>query len=106
MLVLPNTASKMSELYTSPLKLFEYLTTGLPIVASDLPAIREVLTDGETALLVPPDNPQALASALTRLSGDPTLAAKLGASSLELGASYSWEARAAKLETALAAALA
>ena len=62
MLVLPNTASAISERYTSPLKLFEYLTLGRPIVASDLPAIREVLTDGRTALLVPPGDPPALAA--------------------------------------------
>ena len=53
MLILPNTASAMSERYTSPLKLFEYLALGRPIIASDLPSIREVLTHGETALLVP-----------------------------------------------------
>ncbi len=61
-LVLPNTASAISERYTSPLKLFEYLTLGRPIVASDLPAIREILNDGETALLVAPGDPDALAS--------------------------------------------
>lgn len=49
MLVLPNLASSMSERYTSPLKLFEYLWCGRAIVASDLPAIREVLTTDETA---------------------------------------------------------
>ena len=53
-LVLPNTLSAISERYTSPLKLFEYLTLGRPIVASDLPALREILTDGVTALLSPP----------------------------------------------------
>src|SRR5690606_26879499 len=50
MLVLPNTASAISERYTSPLKLFEYLAMGRPIVASDLPAIRAVLTDDQSAL--------------------------------------------------------
>ena len=48
-LALPNVRSTISERYTSPLKLFEYLAAGRPIVASDLPAIREVLTDDVNA---------------------------------------------------------
>ncbi len=50
MLVLPNTASAISERFTSPLKLFEYLQIGRPIVASDLPALREVLTTADGAV--------------------------------------------------------
>jgi len=103
-LVLPNTATASSERYTSPLKLFEYLTTGRPIVASDLPAIREVLRDGETALLVPPGDERALAAALGRLAGDLALAARIGAAAQALAARFTWEARAARIEAALAAA--
>ena len=105
-LVLPNTATAISERYTSPLKLFEYLALGRPIVASDSPAIREVLRDGETALLVPPGDAQALADALMRLSRDAALAAKLAAAAKALSTSYSWEARAARLEGPLQAAAA
>ena len=103
-LVLPNTASAISARYTSPLKLFEYLTTGRPIVASDLPAIREVLADGQTAILAPAGDAPALAAALTRVAVDAALAARLGAASHALSASYSWDARAARLEPALDAA--
>ncbi|HUL72089.1 MAG TPA: glycosyltransferase family 4 protein [Vicinamibacterales bacterium] len=103
-LVLPNSASTMSERYTSPLKLFEYLTLGRPIVASDLPAIREVLTDGRTALLVPPGNPQALAQALTRVVEDRALGDALGAAARALAPEYSWARRAERLEAALDAA--
>lgn len=102
-LVLPNTASAISERYTSPLKLFEYLTMGRPIVASDLPAIREVLTDGRDALLVPPGDPVALAAALERLARDSSLAASLAAGASGLAASYTWERRAERLESALEA---
>jgi glycosyltransferase involved in cell wall biosynthesis len=103
-LVLPNSASAISERYTSPLKLFEYLTLGRPIVASNLPAIREVLTDGRTALLVPPDDPAALARALERLAGDGPLAASLGRAAHALAAHYTWTERARRLEAALEAA--
>lgn len=100
-LVLPNTASVISERYTSPLKLFEYLTLGRPIVASDLPAIREVLTDGRTALLVPPGDPPALAHALTRVATDNALATRLGAAAAALAPEYTWARRAERLERAL-----
>lgn len=105
-LVLPNPASAISERYTSPLKLFEYLTMGRPIVASDLPAIREVLSDEETALLVPPGHDRALAGALLRLQQDPALAAALGRAALALSPSFTWDARAERVEAALNAALA
>jgi glycosyltransferase involved in cell wall biosynthesis len=100
-LVLPNSASAISNRYTSPLKLFEYLAMGRPIVASDLPAFREILTDGETALLVPPDDPEALARALARLAADPELAASLAAGARALAPSFTWTARAERLEAAL-----
>ncbi|PMP95968.1 MAG: hypothetical protein C0169_04930, partial [Thermodesulfobacterium geofontis] len=56
--VLPNINEGISE-FTSPLKLFEYIALGLPIVASDLPVFREVLRDRENALLVKPGDPEA-----------------------------------------------
>ena len=51
-LMLPNTPTHTSERYTSPLKLFEYLAAGRPIIASDLAALREILRHDDTALLV------------------------------------------------------
>jgi glycosyltransferase involved in cell wall biosynthesis len=105
-LVLPNVATTISDRYTSPLKLFEYLWTGLPIVASDLAAIREVLTDGRTALLVPPGDVEALAGALARVSTDRALASALGTAARALAPHFTWDTRAARLEAALAGAAA
>lgn len=60
-LVLPNTGKEdISVEYTSPMKLFEYMASGTPIVASDLPSIREIAGSGR-AVLVPPDDAGALA---------------------------------------------
>ena len=73
MLVLPNTASTISERYTSPLKLFEYLALGRPIVASDLRVDSRGPAPGRTALLVPPGDAAALAPAIERLAGDSAL---------------------------------
>lgn len=104
-LVLPNTHSAISDRYTSPLKLFEYLTRGRAIVASDLPSIREVLTDNQTALLVPAGDPQALAGALQRLAADEPLRQRLAGAALALAPEFSWARRAERLEPALKAAV-
>ncbi|MCU0887076.1 MAG: glycosyltransferase family 4 protein [Rubritepida sp.] len=65
--------------YASPLKVFEYMAAGRPIVAPDQPNIHEVLRDGETALLFDPATPGALWTAIGRLAADPALRARLGA---------------------------
>jgi len=65
--------------FGSPTKLFEYMAMGRGIVASNLDQIGEVLEDNRTALLVPPGDPDALASALARLSDDRALRECLGA---------------------------
>jgi glycosyltransferase involved in cell wall biosynthesis len=99
MLVLPNPASAISTNFTSPLKLFEYMAAGRAIIASDLPSIREVLHDGENALLVEPGNPAAIAAALRTLSADRALAARLARAAFDDAAEYSWARRAERLET-------
>jgi len=66
-LVLPNTRKEeISVHYTSPMKLFEYMASGTPVVASDIPSIREIAGDGR-ALLVTPDDPEALADGIRRV---------------------------------------
>jgi glycosyltransferase involved in cell wall biosynthesis len=100
-LVLPNRATTVSARYTSPLKLFEYLAAGRPIVASDLPALREVLRDNENARLVPPDDPRALADTLLAVTRDATSAVRLAREAFETASEYSWDRRAARLESIL-----
>ena len=97
-LVLPNTATAASARFTSPLKLFEYMAAGRAIVASDLPALREVLQHEANALLVPPNSPDAIAAGFARLSADPALAERLGRQALADAAEYTWDQRAARLE--------
>ena len=104
-LVLPNTATAISERYTSPLKLFEYLARGAAIVASDLPAIREILTHDVTAWLVPPGDAAALAAACATLAADPGRRRRLGEAALALSAQYTWDRRADRLERAFEAAV-
>jgi glycosyltransferase involved in cell wall biosynthesis len=98
-LVLPNPASAISSDFTSPLKLFEYMAAGRPIVASDLPSIREVLTHERNALLVAPGNASALTAAIRRVKDDRDLGWRLAAQAAEDAREYTWDRRAEKLET-------
>jgi glycosyltransferase involved in cell wall biosynthesis len=97
-LVLPNPASAISTRFTSPLKLFEYMASGRPIVSTDLPAIREILTDEVNALLVTPGDASAISAAIGRVLADPALAQKLAHAALAAVPDYSWDRRAERLE--------
>jgi len=84
--------------WTSPIKMFEYMASGKPIVASDLPVIREVLRDEENALLVPPDRVESWARAVVRLYKDSGLRKRLGEQARrEQLDSYTWAARASAI---------
>jgi glycosyltransferase involved in cell wall biosynthesis len=67
-----------------PCKVYDALAAGRPVVTADTDAAREVLVDGETALLVPPGNAAALAAALRRLHGEPSLRVRLAAGARRL----------------------
>jgi GT2 family glycosyltransferase len=95
--VLPLTEDLISASFTSPLKLFEYMAARVPIVASDLPSTREVLTAGENALLVPSNDPRALSEALRKLLEDRSLAESLARKAYEDVKEYTWEKRAQRI---------
>jgi glycosyltransferase involved in cell wall biosynthesis len=97
MLVLPTVATASAR-YTSPLKLFEYFAAGKPVVASDLPPIREIVRDGENGLLFAAGDPDALAASMQRLLDDHALAASIGRSAFAEAEQYSWRRRAERLE--------
>ena len=102
MLTLPNPASALSNEFTSPLKLFEYMASERPIVASSLPSIREVLGDDTNALLVAPGDPQALVAAIRRIKDDPELGARLARQARADVEQYTWARRAERLEALFA----
>jgi len=97
-LVLPNSAEqRISREYTSPLKLFEYMAAQRPIVASDLPSLREVLRHNENACLVPPDEPKALAKGILYILRDSEPAQQLAQKAGADAASYTWDRRAERI---------
>lgn len=86
------------DFYFSPLKLYEYLACGVPVVASDIGQLRAGLRHGQDALLVEPGNVDAAAAACRRLLDDPVLAATLAESGVSLVRErHSWDAIAARV---------
>ena len=95
--VLPLPDNVMSRHFTSPLKLFEYMSHGVPIVASDLPTVREVVSDGREAVLVAPGDAEALAGGIRRVLGDRGLAARLAENARRRAGEFTWEARGRRI---------
>lgn len=80
--------------YFSPLKVFEYMAAGKPIVASAIGQINEVLTHEETALLVPPGDSEALCTALRQIKNDASLGKRLAQNgAAEVEEKHQWRHR-------------
>lgn len=82
--------------YLSPMKLFEYLASGRAICSSDLPVLREVLSE-ETAILILPDDAPAWVTAIQRLKRDPDLRERLANNARAEAHRYTWENRARRM---------
>lgn len=96
-LVLPNKKGYvMSEKHTSPLKLFEYMASGVPVIASDLPSIREIVQE-EHVLFFTPNDPAALLEALEEVHQNPEAAKERAAKAYALVQEHSWDSRAQRM---------
>ena len=98
---LPVGESDISERFTSPLKVLEMMARGVPIVGTDVPALRELLDHERTALLARPSDPPALARAISALLTDRILAGRLAGAARVQAETYSWSERARRLLTFL-----
>jgi len=96
-LVLPNVEEDTS-VFTSPLKLFEYMAAGKPIVASDIPSLREILKHEENAYLVKPRNPIVLAEGIKKVLYDKKLRRKISLKAKEEVKKYTYSIRAQKIK--------
>jgi glycosyltransferase involved in cell wall biosynthesis len=86
LLVLPSIAEGFG------LVLIEAMAAGVPVIATNVPGIRDVVRDGETGLLVPPDDEVALAAAIDRVLGDANLRKKLIANAeAHVRQNFTWE---------------
>lgn len=102
-LVLPNSVQSVdprlsfySKFDTSPIKMFEYMASGKPIVASDIPSVREVLDDS-TAVFFEPDNPQDLASKIQFAMKNFEKMDTLQKNAKEKSKEFTWRARSEKI---------
>ncbi|MAG12677.1 hypothetical protein CL630_02575 [bacterium] len=103
-LVLPNSAMRGEDprfsIYsrndTSPIKLFEYMASRTPIVASSLPSVKEILND-KNAVLVEPDNPQDLQKGIEVILENKQLARNVSEKAWYDVQDYTWEKRAGRI---------
>lgn len=101
-LLLPNTAmTEESVRYTSPLKLFEYMASGVPIVASDLPSLREILSE-QSAFLVHSGDVDAFVTAIRRALADTAEARIRATGALREASFHTWRAHAEQVAAFIA----
>jgi len=93
-LILPNSSKeKISKLYTSPIKMFEYMASGAPIVASNLPSLREILNENN-AILVKPDSSEHLVQGINTILKEADFSAKIAEQAYQDVQKYTWQKRA------------
>jgi starch synthase len=102
-LIIPPTAAPFRQHHRTvlPMKTFSYLAAGRPIIAPDLPDLREVLRNNENALLVPPDNIDAAVAAIRSAVFDRLIGERLGNLARRDAPQYTWRARAERFSTFL-----
>ena len=87
-----------NNLLGTPNKLFEYMSAGIPVIASNFPFIREVVLEAGCGLLVQPDDVEEIAMAMTHLLRDPADARRMGANGLHAARErYNWHVEEEKL---------
>lgn len=96
-LVMPYTTRIRTGNNMSPMKMFDYMASGRPMVATDFPILHEVLEDRHNAVLVPPDSGDALVSGIQWLLDHSDRAAQIGKQAREDAHQYSWENRSARI---------
>lgn len=96
-LILPNSGNeKISKKYTSPLKMFEYMASKRPIIASDLPSIREILNE-KNAMLIKSDDEESLVDAIKKALDNKELCSNISERAFLDVQNYTWEKRAVSI---------
>jgi glycosyltransferase involved in cell wall biosynthesis len=94
--VISGSSGGNSAAYASPMKMFEYMACGRPILSSDLPVLREVINNNN-AMLCPPGDIESWTDKLSDLVKDESLRKRLADQAFQDVASYTWEKRAQKI---------
>jgi glycosyltransferase involved in cell wall biosynthesis len=100
-LIIPPTASGLNQMGNTvlPMKTFRYLNLGKPIIAPDLPDVREILCHRRNAVLVRPDDMNDLMEKFAGLLNDEALQAALARQARQDSLLYTWPARASKISS-------
>ena len=84
--------------FMSPLKIFEYMSSGKPIIASNLPVLSEILINNVNAIMVEPDNVGEWIKAIKKINSNKNMALKFAENAkLEFFKKYKWETRAVNI---------
>jgi glycosyltransferase involved in cell wall biosynthesis len=95
----PHPALRAAGFFWSPLKIYEYMAAGLPVVTADIPPLSTVIRDGQEGALYPEGDVPALAAAIARVLENPAAARAMGARARErVVASYSWQSHCIELD--------
>ena len=98
----PHPALRAAGFFWSPLKIYEYMAAGLPVVTTDISPLRTVIRDGMEGALYPEGDVAALAAAIARVLEDPAAARAMGRRARErVVAGYSWQRHCVELERIL-----
>jgi len=92
----PASSDLIDARYASPMKSYDYMVRGKPIVAADVPGHHELFRDGENAILYRLE-PECLAESIKRLVNHPDLAEKIATAGWEQSIEYTYQRRAAKI---------
>jgi len=95
--VIPNNTEEIGQKYTSPLKLFEYLSCGLPLVCADLPSMHDIIVENDNALFFEPENPIDLANKIDFLLLNDNLQTSMRHKNATLAREFSWTKRAKRI---------
>lgn len=81
-----------------PIKMFEYMSAGIPVIASDFPLWKQIVEGAECGYCVDPLDPKAIAKAVERISSDPVRAREMGRNGRKaVEEKYNWQAEEKKL---------
>ncbi len=95
--IIPYQAVDLNNYYTSPNKLFDFIQAAVPIVANDLPYLRQVITGHDLGTVSKLDTPETYARAINHILTLPDNAAHIRANFLKIAHNYTWQAQAKKL---------
>jgi len=96
-LLLPLGDNAQSRHFTSPMKLFEYAASGVPMVVTRQPTTESLVEDGVQALMTEPGSARSMAIAVEALIAEPALGRKLADNAREWAGQYTYDKRAARL---------